>query len=98
MKVNNVGWFQNGTPIVHINYQPDTGCEIAPSCLNCPLPQCRYDEPHRYSGSKHSVRRSRILALLLNTTDTIDEIAIACDVTPRTVYRIQANHLKHTNV
>lgn len=22
---------------------PDNGCTIAPSCLNCPLPRCRYD-------------------------------------------------------
>jgi hypothetical protein len=21
----------------------DTGCEIAPSCLSCPLPRCKYD-------------------------------------------------------
>jgi hypothetical protein len=21
----------------------DTGCEIAPSCLACPLPECKYD-------------------------------------------------------
>lgn len=23
----------------------DTGCSLAPSCLNCPLPVCRYDLP-----------------------------------------------------
>lgn len=23
----------------------DTGCELAPSCLRCPLPACRYDLP-----------------------------------------------------
>ena len=23
----------------------DTGCELAPSCLNCPLARCKYDEP-----------------------------------------------------
>ncbi len=23
----------------------DTGCEVSPSCLNCPLPQCKYDDP-----------------------------------------------------
>ena len=27
----------------------DTGCEVSPSCLNCPLPQCKYDDP---DGSK----------------------------------------------
>ena len=23
----------------------DEGCEVSPSCLKCPLPQCKYDEP-----------------------------------------------------
>ena len=23
----------------------DTGCEVSPSCLTCPLPQCKYDDP-----------------------------------------------------
>ncbi len=23
----------------------DTGCEVSLSCLNCPLPQCKYDDP-----------------------------------------------------
>ena len=28
----------------HITYQ-DTGCELAPSCLTCPLERCQYDDP-----------------------------------------------------
>lgn len=24
---------------------PDDGCDIAPSCLNCPLPVCKWDYP-----------------------------------------------------
>ncbi len=27
----------------HEDVMPDTGCEIAPKCLECPLPACRYD-------------------------------------------------------
>ena len=23
----------------------DTGCEVSRSCLNCPLPRCKYDDP-----------------------------------------------------
>ena len=23
----------------------DTGCEVSDSCLDCPLPMCRYDDP-----------------------------------------------------
>ena len=25
------------------SYYPDTGCKEAPSCLDCPLPQCVHD-------------------------------------------------------
>lgn len=25
----------------------DTGCDIHPTCLTCPLPKCRYDLPHK---------------------------------------------------
>jgi hypothetical protein len=24
---------------------PDTGCDASPSCLRCPLPRCKFDEP-----------------------------------------------------
>jgi hypothetical protein len=28
----------------HVAYQ-DTGCNLAPRCLTCPLPVCKYDSP-----------------------------------------------------
>lgn len=28
----------------------DTGCSIAPACLSCPLPACRYDMPAKVAG------------------------------------------------
>ena len=28
----------------HVDYR-DEGCEVAPECLACPLPRCRYDDP-----------------------------------------------------
>ena len=33
----------------------DEGCELADSCLNCPLSKCIYDEP---GGSITTLRRS----------------------------------------
>ena len=27
---------------------PDTGCEVAPACLDCPLSQCKLDDPDWY--------------------------------------------------
>jgi hypothetical protein len=29
----------------------DTGCELAPRCLECPLPMCKYDDP-RHTDSR----------------------------------------------
>ena len=34
-------------------YPPDTGCNLAPSCLACPLPLCKYDTPKQV----HPTRR-----------------------------------------
>ena len=38
----------NGSiPIVidrQTGFPGDTGCEVSPSCLGCPLPQCRHDD------------------------------------------------------
>ena len=27
----------------HRSIPPDEGCDLAPSCLNCPFPICRHD-------------------------------------------------------
>ena len=34
----------------------DTGCELAPRCLDCPLPRCRYDQP---GGARRLLTESR---------------------------------------
>ena len=41
---------------------PDTGCQAAPSCLACPLPECRYENPHgwrQYHRDQQSVAAIR---------------------------------------
>lgn len=35
----------SGLPEGQIGLYRDTGCDLAPKCLECPLPVCRYDEP-----------------------------------------------------
>lgn len=45
----------------HTNYQ-DTGCEVSPSCLRCPLAICKYDAPRVFGMMTNTVvRRVRIL-------------------------------------
>jgi len=37
-----------------LTYQ-DTGCDLAPSCLNCPFPSCRYDFPGTKRAGKYAL-------------------------------------------
>ena len=41
---------------------PDTGCDVSPSCLTCPLPQCKYDDYAAYRASLRQGRDEQILA------------------------------------
>jgi hypothetical protein len=71
----------------HLDYA-DTGCELSPSCLNCPLPQCKYDAPRRVRGLRN-YRRDREIALLHRKHQApVDAIAAAFGLSRRQVYRI----------
>lgn len=65
----------------------DEGCELAPHCLSCPLPLCRYDLAHKQAGA---IIRANQLRPLLAQGLTKLECAAALGVTPRTVARIKA--------
>ena len=41
----------------------DTGCSIAPACLACPLPACRYDMPRGVATARSVMRVPLILEL-----------------------------------
>lgn len=43
----------------------DTGCSLAPRCLECPLPRCRYDEP---TPARVNVRQARVVISLERVT------------------------------
>jgi hypothetical protein len=43
----------------HVGYR-DTGCELSPSCLRCPLERCRYDLP----GGVRTIERAPLDAEL----------------------------------
>lgn len=67
---------------------PDAGCEFSPTCLNCPLPVCIYDEP----GGKQAVLKRRRAAemcrLHYQEGKTIRELAGIFRVSVRTVQRV----------
>jgi hypothetical protein len=39
----------------------DTGCEVAMSCLACPLPRCKFDDPAWYQAYRRQGRDIEVL-------------------------------------
>ncbi len=72
----------------HIDYS-DRGCELSPSCLRCPLAQCRYDRP---GGARRVVQGSRDEAVQRFRDDGtgIDALASQFGLSRRSVFRILA--------
>ena len=68
----------------HIRYR-DEGCDLCPSCLDCPLPRCRYDGPERRQVAKE-LRNEEILALHREGRG-VRELSRRYGVSPRTIYR-----------
>jgi hypothetical protein len=70
----------------NIGYR-DTGCEVFPSCLNCPLPQCKYDDPVWYQRYRRHGRDQLILAALSDDGATVTQVAEFFKLSPRTIQR-----------
>ena len=66
----------------------DGGCDLFPSCLECPLARCRYDEQ---AGGRRATTRLRDQELLRQRRlagKNVAELAKSFDVSKRTVQRI----------
>ena len=73
-------------PPEYCRYQDD-GCDLADSCLNCPLPKCIYDEP---GGRQHLVKGLRdkeMVRLFCTGEKGIKELALIFGISQRTVQR-----------
>ena len=66
----------------------DTGCEVSPSCLNCPLPQCKYDDPDWFQRHRRIARDLKVWSTMQSEELTVEEAAERFSVTVRTVFRI----------
>ena len=66
----------------------DSGCEASDSCLDCPLPRCRYDDPLWYQRNRRLARDLRIIHTMQRESLTVKEAAARFSVTPRTLLRI----------
>lgn len=70
----------------HVDYR-DRGCDLFPSCLSCPLPRCRYDEPGGVRAMLNRVRDREIRRMRMDGGVAVNEIARRFQVSRRTVFR-----------
>ena len=71
----------------HTSYA-DTGCDIHPSCLTCPLERCRYDAPGGARAIRGEERDRRIVALWREAGRSVSSLASEFQVSRRTVFRV----------
>ena len=70
----------------HYPYKDD-GCEVSPSCLRCPLPKCKYDEPGWWQRFQREERDRDVLRAWREGL-TVHQLAQKFGISPRTVFRI----------
>ena len=68
------------------SYYRDTGCSIAPECLECPLPQCRYDQVPETTGPRNAEMRK-----LKAEGSDVATLMIQFDLSNRQIHRIVAS-------
>jgi hypothetical protein len=71
----------------HMDYR-DEGCDLFASCLTCPLPRCRYDEPGGARAMLNRVRDEEIRRLRYEAGLSVDEVSMRFRVSRRTVFRV----------
>ena len=80
-------------PIVQLQrgYFVDTGCDLAPSCLNCPFKVCRYDLP---GGERALMNESRDSAIIeaYYAGDAAEVLAKRFRLSVRTIRRVVSGH------
>ena len=64
----------------------DEGCDLFPSCLNCPLERCIYERP-RGKQKMRLEARAKGMAELRRRGKSLKQIAEVFGVSPRTVQR-----------
>ena len=73
----------------HFPYRDD-GCDVSASCLACPLPTCKYDDPGRFHQEQRAHRDQQLLQARLRDGVTILDLSRRFRISQRTVHRILA--------
>ena len=75
----------------------DTGCEASPTCLTCPLPECKHDNPTAARQVRMAAKDTKVIAALefrhtagASWRVAVDEVAELFSITVRSVWRIKA--------
>lgn len=66
----------------------DTGCDLYPSCLHCPLPRCRYEEPGGAAAMIRTGRDASILRMADQQDMSVDRLAEMFGLSRRTIFRV----------
>jgi len=86
MELESIAGTELDLPPEYCHYR-DEGCELADSCLNCPFPECIYDQP---GGRQRWLKRQRdkeIVRLFSTGGKEIKELVLMFGVSQRTVQR-----------
>lgn len=72
----------------------DTGCEVSPRCLECPLPSCKYETPSSMRGNEVKTRKAHArfaqVREALDRGERAQEIAARMGISIRTIRRASA--------
>jgi Homeodomain-like domain len=71
----------------YVDYR-DSGCDLYPSCLRCPLPRCRYDDPGGAQAMLRTGRDASIQQMARRDGLSVDDLARMFGVSRRTVFRV----------
>ena len=71
-----------------IDHYADTGCEVARTCLECPLSRCKFDDMAWFTTYRRLARDFRIVAAIHSEGLSVKEAAQRFSVSPRTIFRI----------
>jgi DNA-binding transcriptional ArsR family regulator len=65
----------------------DEGCDLSYSCLNCPFPNCVYEEPGGRQRWVKKIRAREMARLFTTKGKSVKELALIFGVSQRTVQR-----------
>ncbi len=77
---------ESDLPPEYCHYR-DEGCDLADSCLDCPFPQCIYEQPRGRQRWLKKLRDGEIARLFSDESKEVRELALIFRVSQRTIQR-----------